>query len=345
MHLSSNKIKENFSYKDAESIIDSINDLKILIIGDTIIDEYNYVSFLGKPSKENITSTLYEKTEKKAGGVLTAINILSSFCNNIDYISVIGDSEEDEKFLAEYSAKNINQKIIFKRPYPTTKKSRFVQDGKQLRKLFEVYEMNDEFIDERIESQIIDFLDKNLHDYDLDIVQDYGHGLITENIISKLIKKAKFLAVNAQINSGNFGYNIITKYQNAKYYCLDLPEARMAINSKYMDPEIIPQELINFTNGVNITITMGKKGSISCNSLGETCHSPAIESDDKVIDTMSAGDSYYALSAPVLLISNSIQLAALAGNIAGAMKVGVSGMYDLIDKKVFLEKLKLQINL
>jgi bifunctional ADP-heptose synthase (sugar kinase/adenylyltransferase) len=344
MHLSSIKTKENFSFKDVESIINGINDLKILIIGDTIIDEYNYVSFLGKPSKENISSTLFEKTEKKAGGVLTAINILSSFCNNIDYISVMGDNEDDEKFLSEYSAKNINQKIIFKRPYPTTKKTRFVQGGKKLKKLFEVYEMNDENIDQKIESQIIDFFDKNIDEYDLVLVQDYGHGLITNNIISKLINKARFLAVNAQINSGNFGYNIITKYQNAKYYCLDLTEARMAVNSKYMDPEVIPQKLLDITKGQYVAMTMGKEGSISCNSLGEICHSPAIENDDNVVDTMSAGDAYYALSASILLISNSIQLAALAGNIAAAMKVGVSGMHDLIDKQVFLDKVKLQIN-
>ena len=89
-------------------------------------------------SKENIISTLYEETEKKAGGVLTAINILSSFCNNIDYITVMGDNENDEIYLSEYSAKNINQKIIFKRQYPTTKKTRFVVRGKQLRKLFEI---------------------------------------------------------------------------------------------------------------------------------------------------------------------------------------------------------------
>jgi len=344
MHLSSNKIKENFSYKDVESIINRIDDLKILIIGDTIIDEYNYVSFLGKPSKENITSTLYEKTEKKAGGVLTAINILSSFCSNIDYISVMGDNKDDEKFLSEYSAKNINKKIIFKRPYPTTKKSRFVLGGKQLRKLFEVYEMNDELIDQAIEGQIVKYLDKNLEDYDLVIVQDYGHGLITKKIISKLEDKSNFLAVNAQINSGNFGYNIITKYQQAEYYCLDLPEARMAVNSKYMDPEVIPQKLLDLTKGQYVAMTMGKKGSISCNVSGDSCHSHALEYEGQIVDTMSAGDSYYALSAPVLLLSNSIQLAALAGNVAGAMKVGVSGMHDLIDKKVFLKKIKSQIN-
>ena len=285
-----------------------------------------------------------KRLKKKAGGVLTAINILSSFCNNIDYISVMGDNEDDEKFLLEYSAKNINQKIIFKRPYPTTKKSRFVLGGKKLRKLFEVYEMNDELIDQAIESQILKYLDKNLSDYDLVIVQDYGHGLITKKIISKLTLQSNFLAVNAQINSGNFGYNIITKYHKANYYCLDLPEARMSVNSKYMDPEIIPQKLLDITKGQYVAMTMGKEGSISCNASGDSCHSPALEDESQIIDTMSAGDSYYALSAPVLLLSNSIQLAALAGNVAGAMKVAVSGMHDLIDKKVFLEKLKLRIN-
>jgi len=342
MVSSSNILKEKLSFKDAEAIIDRINELKILIIGDTIIDEYNYVSFLGKPSKENIISTLYEETEKKAGGVLTAINILSSFCNNIDYITVMGDNENDEIFISEYSAKNINQKIIFKRQHPTTKKTRFVVREKQLRKLFEIYEMNDEFIDQSIEHQILEYLDKNLAKYDLVIVQDYGHGLVTEKIIQMLIDKAKFLAINAQINSGNFGYNIITKYHGATYYCLDLSEARFAINSKYLKPEQIPIKLRNITNGQFVAITLGKEGSISCNSSGDIFYSPALRS--KTVDTMSAGDSYYALSAPVLLLSNSIQLAALAGNVAGAIKVGVSGMHDLIDKKVFLDKLKLRIN-
>ena len=251
--------KEKFSFNDAKAIIDRINELKILIIGDTIIDEYNYVSFLGKPSKENIISTLYEETEIKAGGVLTAINILSSFCNNIDYITIMGDDENDDIFISKYSAKNINQKIIYKRQYPTTKKTRFVVRGKQLRKLFEVYEMNDELIDQSIEHQILKYLDKNLAGYDLVIVQDYGHGLITEKIISKLIDKAKFLAVNAQINSGNFGYNLITKYHGAAYYCLDLHEARMAVKSKYMEPKTISKKLLDITKGQLIAMTMGRR--------------------------------------------------------------------------------------
>ena len=105
--------------------------------------------------------------------------------------------------------------------------------------------MNDEYIDEIIESQILEYLDKNLAFYDLVIVQDYGHGLITEKIINILVKKSIFLAVNAQINSGNFGYNIITKYDGGTYYCLDLNEARMAISSKHEIVENIPLMIAN----------------------------------------------------------------------------------------------------
>ena len=341
MISSTDKPKERLFFNDAKAIIDKISELKILIIGDTIIDEYIYVSFLGKPSKENITSTLHEDIERKAGGLLTAVNILSSFCNNIDYITVMGDNENDEILISEYTAKNINQKIIFNRPYPTTKKTRFVLRGERPKKLFEIYEMNDEFIDKKIECQILEYLDNELADYDLVIVQDYGHGLLTEKIIKELIKKAKFLAINAQINSGNFGYNMITKYNCGTYYCLDLNEARMAINSKYEKVERIPLILTEKTNGKYIAVTLGKDGSISCNPSGKICYSPAL--GDQIFDTMSSGDAYYALSAPVLLLSHSIQLSALVGNLAAAIKVGIPRLDDSIDKVVFLDKLRLHI--
>jgi bifunctional ADP-heptose synthase (sugar kinase/adenylyltransferase) len=341
MNSSTNKPKEKFSFNEAKEIIDKIGELKILIIGDTIIDEYIYVSLLGKPSKENITSTIYEDIERKAGGLLTAVNILSSFCNNIDYITVMSDKKNDEVLISEYTAKNLNQQITIKRPYPTTKKTRFVLRGERPKKLFEIYEMNDEFIDEKIERKILDYLNSEITEYDLVIVQDYGHGLLTENIIQILIKKAKFLAINAQINSGNFGYNMITKYNRGTYYCLDLNEARMAINSKYEKVERIPQILAEKTNGKYIAVTLGKDGSISCNPSGKICYSPAL--GEEIFDTMSSGDAYYSLSAAVILLSNSIQLSALVGNLAAAIKISIPRLNDSIDKDVFLEKLRLHL--
>jgi hypothetical protein len=58
----------------------------------------------------------------------------------------------------------------------------------------------------------------------------------------------------------------------------------MAVNSKYMEPEVIPKKLLDITKGRYVAMTMGKEGSISCNAYGEGCHSPALENEGKIVD-------------------------------------------------------------
>jgi len=254
---------------------------------------------------------------------------------------VIGDNINDKSFIDNNTASNIKEKLILTRQYPTTKKTRFVIRGNTPKKLFEIYEMNDEYIDEKIENKILEYLDTKITSYDLVIVQDYGHGLMTKKIINKLEDCANFLAINSQINSGNFGYNIITKYHGASYYCLDLNEARMAINSKYEKVDNIPLLIAEKTNGHFVTVTLGKSGSITSNQSGEICFSPAL--GDTILDTMSSGDAYYVLSATVLYLSKSIQLSALTGNLSAGIKLGTPGLRDSIDKNDFLDKLRKQL--
>ena len=42
---------------------------------------------------------------------------------------------------------------------------------------------------------------------DLVIVNDFSHGLITKNIFNNIIKTSKFVTLNTQINSSNFGFS------------------------------------------------------------------------------------------------------------------------------------------
>ena len=51
-------IERNFNIDQLHSTTKRLKNRKVLVIGEVIIDEYTYVSGLGKPSKENIISTL-----------------------------------------------------------------------------------------------------------------------------------------------------------------------------------------------------------------------------------------------------------------------------------------------
>ena len=51
-------------------------------------------------------------------------------------------------------------------------------------------------------------------------------------IINKITKANIFVAINAQTNSANRGFNLITKYSKADYVCIDEPEFRLAAHNK-----------------------------------------------------------------------------------------------------------------
>ena len=331
-------IRKQFSFKKIETIINMMKKKKVLIIGDTILDEYIYVKGLGKPSKENIVAGLYSDKELFLGGVFSSVGNLSSFCDNIDFITSVGNEEKYKKFIKTNIPKNIKKRLFFKSHSITTKKTRFVDRGAghaHLKKLFEVYEMKDNPIDKKTESKILKFLGKNIKKYDLVIVNDYGHGLLTKKIIKTICKKSKYLAVNVQINAGNQGYNLVTKYKRATYYSLDIEEAKRVTNNKNMQPKKVPGDILKLTGGKNVALTMGARGSISCNSRNKKLfYVPSFT--NVIVDTMSAGDAYFVISSMMLYLTKSLQISSFAGNLAGAITVGVAGCVP-IDKSKFIQ--------
>ena len=89
--------KLGFSY--INSLIDKIKDLRVMIIGDSILDEYIYTDTLGKSAKESILATLKKNEEIFAGGSIAAANNISDFCKSVYLITTLGSkSKEQENF-------------------------------------------------------------------------------------------------------------------------------------------------------------------------------------------------------------------------------------------------------
>lgn len=89
----------NYSYDDVVDYIESLKDLKILVIGETIIDEYQHGFTLGKAGKSPIVAFQNSKSEQYAGGVLAIRNHLKDFMN-VDYWTE-GDAIIKTRFIHE----------------------------------------------------------------------------------------------------------------------------------------------------------------------------------------------------------------------------------------------------
>ena len=99
-------------------------------------------------------------------------------------------SQEQNNFIEESLGANIKFDFINKSNSPTILKTRFI-DQYTKSKTFGVYDMNDELLNEREDTELCSKIDNCIEDYDLVIVVDYGHGLITPKIVNLLEKKIK----------------------------------------------------------------------------------------------------------------------------------------------------------
>jgi len=321
-----------------QSMIEKTASLRVLLIGDSIIDEYRYVTPMGKSPKENLIATRFEEMEAFAGGVIATANHVAALCEQVDVMTCLGDDSQDEKIVFERLCPNVQIMPVRRRGAPTTRKIRFI-DRSYLRKLFEVYHFDDTPLSPRLQRRYDSMIRERASDYDLVIVNDFGHGLISESTIEALSSTAKFLAINAQSNSANLGFNLITKYPRADLICIDGPEARLAVGDKFSDPATIVSRLLPEKMNCDVfALTLGKEGCATWRD-GETVQTiPAFTSS--VVDLVGAGDAFLAASAPLAAVGASMQDIGFIGNVAGAIKVGIVGHREAIDKPTLIKSIR-----
>lgn len=317
------EFKKRYADKDIIQMLKTIEEVKVLLIGDIIIDEYHYCVGMGKSQKDNIIATKSLGEEVFAGGVLAAANHLASFCKNVTLISCIGTKNDYVNFITSHLKQNIKTEFYYSKDTPTVVKRRFV-DPNFLTKLFEIcYLEETNSLSPHLEEEICAYLNSYLKDYDMVIVTDFGHGLITPKIVKVLCTRANFLAVNVQTNSANLGFNIITKFPRADYICLDEPEIRLACHDRSSNLEGLISEISKKLSCAKIIVTRGHKGSLAYTKKEGFFPIPVFSKE--VLDRIGAGDAYFAITSPCLYKHNPIEAVGFIGNAVGAMKVLIVG--------------------
>lgn len=306
-------------------LLGKISQLKIVVIGETIIDRYVYVEAMGKSAKENILATLRRDEEVFAGGAVAIANHLAGLSPNVELITVVGDpamGENYESFVRERLDGSAKLSLIYRPDGPTVEKTRFVEPT-YVRKLFELYTMDDNPLPQSVQQQFRETLSAKLKDADIAIVCDFGHGFFDAETIALLENEARFLAVNVQSNAGNIGYNMLDKYARANFMCIDAMEARLAVRDKHADlAEVVGTHLPALVNCDNFIVTHGRSGCFAKGKDG-VVNIPAFSAS--IVDTVGAGDAFFSVAAPCLAAGGSCEMAAFAGNIAGAIKIGIIG--------------------
>lgn len=309
-------VKTLVTYAELQGYFDKIKDLRILVVGEFISDEYLICEPLARSSKEMIVPMHFDHKKIFLGGAgIVAANI-AQFCNNVTLLTFC-----DIKDGLSIGLKTGGKVGVLRCNHPTIRKVRQVESGTKQKVAELVY------LKRRISSecarQLQEHLDKEIPNTDLIICTDYGHGLFLPEIIDQIVGSGKFLALNVQTNAANYGYNLITKWPSAHYGVVDEKELRLAcVNQNGLLDDLIDQ--MDYETDIDIfAVTLGHQGSV----IYPSCDSPVVipPISAKVVDTMGAGDAFLAITAPFVFLGLPPVVIGLIGNAFAAMKVGLFG--------------------
>ena len=314
--------RKRYSLNEVLSHIDEMGKLKVLIVGDTILDEYQYCEAIGKSSKDPILALKYKSHELFAGGALAVANHVATFTDNVQLLTVLGGENSYEDFIRSQLHPNIVPYFFIQENAPTTIKRRFLE-GYSLNKLFEIYIMDESGLSSGESEKCLDWLQNVVPEYDIVIVADFGHGAINDNMIDIIAKKAKFLAINTQANAGNRGFNTVSRYPHADYICIAEHEIRLETRQLSANLRPLMLDIAKKMDCGKLVVTQGRQGATILSEKNEYLSVPSFAYN--VVDRVGAGDAFFSLTSLAVALNIPDELLLFIGNIAGCLSVETIG--------------------
>ncbi|MBI2442242.1 MAG: adenylyltransferase/cytidyltransferase family protein [Lentisphaerae bacterium] len=311
------------------AVIDRMERLKVLVIGDVIIDEYVYCEAIGKSSKDPVLAVKYQSEDRFAGGILAVANHLANFAGQVELISVLGTRNQYEGF----ARAGLNEKIkaqFFTVPGIPTVVKRRILDGYTFNKLIEVYDLDERALPAAISAAICAEVRARAATADIVLAADFGHGAITREIIETLCASAPFLAINTQANAGNRGFHTISRYPRADYACIAEHEMRLEARDALGELRPLLEQTRRRLKARYMIVTRGQRGCLVSGDGDGYVVVPAFAR--KVVDRVGAGDAFLSATALAAAQGAPGEVLGFLGNVIGAEAVEIVGNAKAVDK-------------
>lgn len=328
--------RHDFELKDLKNIIKKFSNLNILVIGDTIVDEYITCEPLGMSQEDPTIVVSPLMNDKFIGGAAIVASHAKTLGANVKFVSVVGD-DENNTFIQEGLEKlNINVSLYKDSTRPTTLKQRFRANTKTL---LRVNHLKQHGISKDIENNILQIIEQDIESIDLIIFSDFSYGVLTNNIISKISKLGKennILMVADSQSSSQVGD--ISKFKDMTLVTPTEREIRLSLNDFESGLVVLSDKLTNNINSKYIFTTLGAEGMMIYNNAKDELLTDNINALGNIVkDVGGAGDSMLTCSAMALAVGANIWESGYLGSIASAIQVSRVGNIAITKEELLKE--------
>jgi len=332
-----NKFKETGGFQSVLDSMEKISNLKVLILGETIIDQYTFCTPLAKSSKDPILAFHQHETNYLPGGVLAIANSSSNWAPKTKVITFSGINDQTLENFGDKINSNIDCEYISANDRPTILKHRYVDTASATR-VFEYYNFSELELSSEISNKILNSIAGQIANFDLVIAADYGHGYFSKSIISLIEAKSSFLAINTQANAGNRGFNTIGKYSKVDLISINGSELQLELRDRNPDYIHIVPKIIQEKGASYAVVTLGGEGLLVFDNKGNYEKVPAFAT--KIVDKVGAGDSVFIIASLLAKVNAPLKVIGFLANLVAAHEVSQLGHQKSLERSDLLKHAK-----
>ncbi len=308
------EFRRSYSADAVRAYLESFRSLRVLVVGEAILDEQTDCEVLGQSDGAPLLATRRLRTQLHPGGALCVANHLAEFCRDVRLVTYVGTVDAQDAFIRASLKPGVRAVLVHKPNAPTIVRRRYT-DVESATVLLEVYDMNDEPLAEDSERTALGALNDALTDADLVVTADYGHGLITQAMAERLASAARFLAVSTRASAANQGFHTVARYPRADYTCLQEAAVRLTQRSRNGDLQSLTAKLAANLRCRSVLVTCGDDGTLQW-TAGRFVATPTLAT--RVVDREGAEGAVLALTALCAARDVPVEVTGFIANVVAA---------------------------
>ncbi len=299
------------------SILDSFANVKVLVVGDIMLDRYWWGSVKRISPEAPVPVVDLQKSTFAPGGAANVAANIAGLGATAYLVGTIGTDHDADTLVGLLEAVNVGaDSLVRVADRPTSVKTRVIAHSQQVVRVD--HEATASFSDED-HARIWDAISASLSEVDIVVISDYAKGLLSPSLLWRLIDSANSHKKMVLVDPKGKNYS---RYAGASLITPNRREAAEACNLDDDLPDLINiagNQLLNELEIEMALITQGEEGMTLFQKGREAVHIGTVAKE--IYDVTGAGDTVIACLGVGLGAGMDFVAAARVANLAAGLVV------------------------
>jgi rfaE bifunctional protein kinase chain/domain len=316
--------RHGFAGADVAACLTRFTDLRVLVVGDLIVDEYVDCEVLGLSQEEPVVVVAPVEQRRFVGGAAIVAAHARGLGARSHLVTVSGEDEVAGWAAVMLDGYGVDHDLLRDDGRPTTLKQRFRATGKTLLRLSHVKQ---HAISAALAEALYERVAARIADCDLLVFSDFNYGCLPQQLVDRIGTLAATHGVVVVADSqASHQLSDVSRFKGMALITPTEREARLAVRDAGAGLPVVAEALRRRAEAGAVVITLGAHGIL--------VHAP--DGDDWRIDRLpafnphpadpaGAGDSFLICSAMALCAGAGIWPAVYLGSVAAACQVSRIG--------------------